>query len=304
MVNDRGAPAGQFDNAYGNLTSGDFQEWQLGVELSVPIGFRRAHAGVRNAELMLARDRALLRDQQREVIHELSDAIAEMDRTFVVAQTSYNRLMASRQQLAALVVPCTKRTRKCRSICCSTPSGGWPEAESRYYRALAEYAMATKNVHFVKGTLLDYDGVYLAEGPGRARPTRTRPTSNRCAGQPRPLELRLVASAGRRLGRDAAECRRRDGWRHSARRVPRGRRSAAPTRGTDERPGADRGRGQDGAIQCVASHVADNARPAPQDFSEATPARPASGGRREVMLRNSGSFARIAKPCDLLSAPP
>ena len=38
----------------------------------------------RNAELLLARERALLKDQQREVVHEAADAISEMDRAYVV----------------------------------------------------------------------------------------------------------------------------------------------------------------------------------------------------------------------------
>ena len=33
-----------------------------------------------------------------------------------------------------------------------------------HYRSFAEYAVAMKNVHFAKGTLLAYDGVQLAEG--------------------------------------------------------------------------------------------------------------------------------------------
>jgi hypothetical protein len=160
---------GQFDSAYGNLATGNFQEWQLGVEFSLPFGFRREHAGVRNAELLLARDRALLRDQQREVIHELSDAIAEMDRTFVVAQTSYNRLIASRQQHQALEVPFEENKEVSLDLLLDAQRRQM-DSEVRYYRALAEYALAVKNVHYVKGTLLDYDGVYLAEGawPGEA----------------------------------------------------------------------------------------------------------------------------------------
>jgi hypothetical protein len=39
------------------------------------------------------------------------------------------------------------------------------EAETDYYLNRARYTLASKNVHFVKGTLLDYDGVQLAEGP-------------------------------------------------------------------------------------------------------------------------------------------
>jgi len=42
---DKDPPLPRFDNAYEDLTSGDFQEWQLGFELNMPIGFRAAHRG-------------------------------------------------------------------------------------------------------------------------------------------------------------------------------------------------------------------------------------------------------------------
>jgi hypothetical protein len=43
------------------------------------------------------------------------------------------------------------------------------EAESAYYRSLVDYNRAIMNVHYRKGSLLDYDGVYLAEGPWPAK---------------------------------------------------------------------------------------------------------------------------------------
>jgi len=50
---------GIFSSAWANLASAKFQEWQLGVEFSMPLGFRKGHAAVRNAELQLARERAI-----------------------------------------------------------------------------------------------------------------------------------------------------------------------------------------------------------------------------------------------------
>jgi outer membrane protein TolC len=175
---------GEFDNAYGNLTSGDFQEWQLGVELTVPIGFRLAHTSVRNAEFRLARARAILRDQQREVIHEAADAIAEMDRAYTVTQTSFNRLVASRQQLGA--VQAAYEADKAPLDLFLDAQRRLTEAESRYYRGLAEFAVATKNVHFVKGTLLEYDGVCLAEGgwPAKAYKDAAEREANRGPNMP------------------------------------------------------------------------------------------------------------------------
>ena len=156
-------PNERFDNAYGNLTSGEFQEWQLGFELSVPIGFREGHVAARNAELLLSRERAILRDQQREVIHEVADAVSEVDRSYTVLQTSYNRLGANRDQLGA--VQAAYEADKAPLDLFLDAQRRVADAEVDYYLNRARYTLATKNVHFVKGTLLDYDGVQLAEGP-------------------------------------------------------------------------------------------------------------------------------------------
>jgi outer membrane protein TolC len=181
------SPDEQFDGAYSNLTGGEFQEWQLGFELTVPIGFRQAHVAARNAELLLARERALLQDQQREVIHEAADAIAEMDRAYTVMQTSYNRLDATKDQLASVKakyeegkgdVPLDLYLESQRRVV---------EAETEFYLNRARYVLAAKNVHFVKGTLLDYDGIFLAEGPWPGEAYHDAAKREASRSQPRPL---------------------------------------------------------------------------------------------------------------------
>jgi outer membrane protein TolC len=163
----------QFDNAYANMTSGDFQEWQLGVELSLPIGYRQGHAAVRNAQLRLARARAVLGEQEREVVYGLSNALAECDRAFLVSQTAYNRMVAAVEQLAAAQaayeadrVPVDQLLDAQERLA---------DSQSRFYRARVEHALAVKNVHYEKGSLLDYNGVYLAEGP-RPCPVDSEPS--------------------------------------------------------------------------------------------------------------------------------
>jgi len=174
-----------FNNAYENLTGGDFQEWQLGFELTVPIGYRRAFAATRNAELQLTRARAILREQERQVLHDTAGAVAEMQRAYVVSQTSFNRFDAARQQLAA--VKAAFDAEKAPLDLLLDAQRRLADAQSRYFRALAEHAIAVKNVHFAKGTLLDYDGVYLSEGgwPSAAHQDAARRESRR--GKPLPL---------------------------------------------------------------------------------------------------------------------
>jgi hypothetical protein len=178
-------PLGRFDSAYSDLTSGDFQEWQLGFELNMPIGFRRAHVAARNAELVLCRERAILRDQQREVMHEAADAIAEMDRAFTVLQTSFNRLAASHDQLKA--VRTAYEADNATLDLYLEAQRRVAETETDYNLNRARYSLAIKNVHFVKGTLLDYDGVHLAEGPWPCEALEDAAKRERSRMAPRPL---------------------------------------------------------------------------------------------------------------------
>ena len=201
-------PNGQFDNAYENLTSGRFQEWQLGFELNMPIGFREAHVAERNAELLLARERAILRDQQREIVHEAADAVSEMDRAYAVLQTSYNRLAANRDQLGAVSaaydndkVPLDLFLDAQRRVA---------EAETDYHLNRSRYSLAAKNVHFVKGTLLEYDGVFLAEGPWPNKAYQDAAERDARRGQPRPLNYASsrapIVSQGAFDQRQGEEC--------------------------------------------------------------------------------------------------
>jgi outer membrane protein TolC len=143
---------------------GDFsnQEYEAGIELVLPVGFRQGHAAVRNAQIQIARDKAILREQERQVLHDLTATIADCDRSFVQVETNLNRFLAASDALEAL-----EANRK----------AGLPvnleqlldaqrrvsEAESRYHLSLSEYAVATKNVHFEKGTLLEFANLLLVE---------------------------------------------------------------------------------------------------------------------------------------------
>ncbi len=174
-----------FDNAYENLTGGDFQEWQVGLELSVPLGYRRAFSAARNAELQLCRTRAVLREQEHHVLHEVASAVADMHRAFAVSQTTFNRLDAAREQLAA--VTAAFEADKAPLDLLLDAQRRLADAESRHHRSLAEYAVAVKNVHFAKGTLLDYDGVYLSEGGWPALAYQDAAERKQRRGKRRPL---------------------------------------------------------------------------------------------------------------------
>lgn len=161
----------RFDNAYTDLTGGDFQEWQLGVEVSLPIGFRQAHAGVRNAQLQLRREEVLLDEQESQVLHDLSAAVAELERAHQLTRTNYNRKVAAYEELTALESiyedPTPDEIPRLVDRLLDTQRR-LADAESQFARSRGEYALALKNVHFQKGTLLEFNGVHLSEGPWNA----------------------------------------------------------------------------------------------------------------------------------------
>ncbi len=158
---DGGAP--QFDNAWGDLATGRFQEWELGVELDIPIGNRRAHAGVRHAEFQVARSRKLLQEQERLIVHDLSNAMTEAVRAWEVLQTVRNRLKAAADQVNALMAAYEADQAPVNVLL--EAQRRYSAAKSAYYLSVLEYNLAVRNVHFEKGTYLEYCAVHVSEGP-------------------------------------------------------------------------------------------------------------------------------------------
>jgi hypothetical protein len=93
--------SGRFSSALKDMASGDHNEWELGMQLNIPIGFRQAYAGVRNDELKLMREKAILLEQQKQIIHELGSAVRQTNQTYASMQLAYNRVKAARDVVAA-----------------------------------------------------------------------------------------------------------------------------------------------------------------------------------------------------------
>lgn len=169
-------------SAFGVLTSGQFQNWQLGLQLSVPLGYRQELSGVRHHELLLARDRAILQDLELEVSHQLGDAIRDLDLNYGLVQTNFNRRLAAETEVAT--VEASYLAGRVTLDLLLDAQRRRAEAESAYYRSLVDYNKAIMNVHYRKGSMLDYDGVYLAEGewPAKAYFDALRQARKRDAG--------------------------------------------------------------------------------------------------------------------------
>ncbi len=154
-------------DAFSTLASGAFQEWNLSANFSMPIGFRQELAAVRNAQLQLARERAILQDQELELSHQLADAIRDVDTNYTLTQTNFNRRVAAEQQVEAVKAAYDAGTVTLDLLLEAQRNRA--DAEAAYYRSLTDYNKAIMLVHVRKGSLLEYNGVFLAEGPWPAK---------------------------------------------------------------------------------------------------------------------------------------
>lgn len=163
----------QFDSAIETMTDGDYQEWQMGFQGLIPIGFRQQLAGVRNAQLSLTRDRAVLQEQELEVSKQLRDAYANIDRFYINSLTRHQQRTTSQEELKAADIRYNLNTdpQAASTILDQVLQAQrrLSEAQRQYYRAVTDYNLAIRDVHLRKGSLLEYNGVYLAEGPWPAK---------------------------------------------------------------------------------------------------------------------------------------
>ncbi len=168
--NGRGVPPFPGSNAYSTLTDGNYQEWQLGFNFNMPLGFRQQMVTVRNVQLQIARERARLEEQELELSHALTEAVRNLECQYVIAQRRLDHLYSAQEEVQQFDriwrsgVKTIGRV-EIRNTDLIDAIARRAVAQTAYYRALVDYNRAIAEVHFRKGSLLEYNRVYLAEGP-------------------------------------------------------------------------------------------------------------------------------------------
>lgn len=150
-------------SSYEVLTTGDYQEAAFFMSLQMPVGYRKELAGVRAAQLGLARDAARLEDAELNQSHLLATSVRKLDFEHQTAQTQFNRWKASAREVASAEE--LYRGGKMGIDIVLDAQRRRAQSQRDYYQAIADYNKAIADVHFRKGSLLEYNNVYLAEGP-------------------------------------------------------------------------------------------------------------------------------------------
>lgn len=167
-----GVTAAGYNSAYSTMTRGDLTGWNLGLQFSMPIGFRQARAQLHNTELQLVKARATLSAQELDVSHELAETIQRIDAAYIIAQTQLDRKIASAKRMEIYDVhrevgtnPAGRGADPSVRLDLETRAqNSNAAAEVAYFASLIAYNKAITEYQWRRGTLLDHDGIHLAEG--------------------------------------------------------------------------------------------------------------------------------------------
>ena len=172
------------------LTSrpGEFTDWTLAVNFSVPLGLRQSRASLRRQELVISRDLANL-DQG---VHAASHIIAGNLRNLAQYYEQYEAYRAARDAADMNLKAQYAEYRNGRTILLNLLQGitDWGNAVSAEAQALLQYNIELANLEQQTGTILETHGVRFYEerfnaigplgrlGHGRGYPGTTTPDLN------------------------------------------------------------------------------------------------------------------------------
>jgi outer membrane protein TolC len=139
----------------------DFNQWQVGLTFSMPIGFRAPLANVRQAQYQLLRQRAFLQQIVHQTTHSLARFFLEVDANYKQFRTAARLREAAQQRLEAQRAFYEEGRITIDRLL---------DAVSQYANAIAQeaqyktsYNTSIAALEEAKGTLLAYDNIAVAE---------------------------------------------------------------------------------------------------------------------------------------------
>ncbi|HUE69613.1 MAG TPA: TolC family protein, partial [Pirellulaceae bacterium] len=167
---------------------GQFNDWTLGVNFSVPLGLRQSRAGLRRTELVIARDRANLQQGLHAAVHTLATSVRAIDQAYLQYLAFKDARLAARinldQQLADY------RAGRVIFLNVLAAITSWGDAVSAEAASLTQYNTQLATLERQTGTILESHGIVFVEErygsigplgrmfPGACYPESLRPTDN------------------------------------------------------------------------------------------------------------------------------
>ena len=162
LAGSRSRPEG---SALEDLFSGDLDDWNMGFEFGGPIGKRQTFVAVRNAELQLAKARAVLGEQQRQVVLNLNRAFVEVDRAYAGIRTNYNARVAIKDEIQPKQRRYELGAGDDDIFFFLDAQQREANTESAFVRSIVDYNLALLEIEYESGSLLSRYNIQVAEGP-------------------------------------------------------------------------------------------------------------------------------------------
>lgn len=142
--------------------NGQFTDWELGVNFSVPLGLRRERALVREAELLLTRDRANLQQALHAATHTLAANYRNLSQ-FYERYDAFRRVRdAARTNLERQLAD-YRAGRQTLYLNVLQAIFDWGNAVSTENQLLIQYNIELSNLERETGTILESHGVRFYE---------------------------------------------------------------------------------------------------------------------------------------------
>jgi hypothetical protein len=155
----------QPNNALASFASNQFNTWQVGLRLDVPIGYRDAHSAIRVSRLNLYRSYVQLQDAERKSLLLLRDQFSKLKEHQKLIEIQHAAYRASEKQLEIFNVRKDIDERAATLEQELNAQRTSSEALAAYFRSIADYNNTLAGWQFAKGTIMEYDNVNVAEGP-------------------------------------------------------------------------------------------------------------------------------------------
>jgi outer membrane protein TolC len=151
------------NNAFRDLPSTHFHNWNVGVQGRISLGYRQAHATVRIAELNLARSYQVLQQEELKVSRFMTVSYRELT-------TNYEKMRSLRAQREAFADQLDAQFRiyqagKGTLDILLEAQRFWAQALAQEYAAVVAYQQSLAVWEYAKGTILQHDNVTIADGP-------------------------------------------------------------------------------------------------------------------------------------------
>lgn len=149
----------RFSSAFQDLTSGDHNEWEFGVQFDMPVGFRQANTGVRNSELELMRERAVLAETRQQILHELGTSMRQSSQGWKSTELNRKRMEAANDAWQSRTAAYEAGTITVDRLLDSVQR--LADASSQFERSQANFQVANAAIKRDAGSLLQEYGIMI-----------------------------------------------------------------------------------------------------------------------------------------------